>query len=386
MISENDKRKPRQESFLSCISLAAVSIGTANPEYSSEDGVLFDKTHTKLLRYPPGKSERSYSVPAGVTEIAAYAFTHCFELASVRIPAGVTHIGTGAFSGCTGLSAIDVDAANPGYSSEDGVLFDKTQTRLLCYPAGKSGEFYPIPNRVTTIGERAFYSCGRLTSVCIPAGVTAIEAHAFTLCSRLTFADIPGKVTKIGKWAFAQCDNLSSVSIPGSVTTIAPYAFAWCGRLTSLSIPGSVPAIANDELVNCFTLSSIRVDASNPAYSSEEGVLLNKRKTRLLCYPAGKSGGYSIPGSVTGIGNHAFACCRRLTDLSLSRRMLLSASDHTDDKRSPDSCTLLAPAGNTTFEDTPLDSCTLHVPAGTKAFYEEAPVWKNFGTIKESVR
>ncbi len=73
---------------------------------------------------------------------------------------------------------------------------------------------------VTSIGERAFYDCSRLTSVTIPNSVTSIGENAFSGCYGLTSVSIPTSVTSIGKWAFFGCSGLTSVTIPNSVTSI----------------------------------------------------------------------------------------------------------------------------------------------------------------------
>ena len=62
---------------------------------------------------------------------------------------------------------------------------------------------------------------------------------------------------------------------------------------------------------NCSSLTSIVVDASNTVYSSLYGVLYDETKTMLIPYPGGKSGGFTIPNSVTSIGDYAFSGCTR---------------------------------------------------------------------------
>src|SRR5206468_2888352 len=101
-------------------------------------------------------------VPDSVTSIGSYAFIACTNLTNVTIPNSVTNIGDHAFYYCSGLTAINVDPLNKDYSSMDGVLFNKSQTLLLRYPAGKAGSF-AIPNSVTSIGEE-FEFCTRMTS------------------------------------------------------------------------------------------------------------------------------------------------------------------------------------------------------------------------------
>ena len=80
----------------------------------------------------------------------------------------VTSIGDGAFIGCTSLTTIEVSARNADYTIVNGVLFNKEKTVLHTYPAGKTGDKYNIPERVTYIEESAFYGCTSLTSITIP--------------------------------------------------------------------------------------------------------------------------------------------------------------------------------------------------------------------------
>lgn len=74
---------------------------------------------------------------------------------TVAIPASVTNIGNNAFANCLGLAQITVDKGNQYYSSQDGVLFNKSVDKLLCFPSGKAGA-YTIPSTVTSIEYQTF--------------------------------------------------------------------------------------------------------------------------------------------------------------------------------------------------------------------------------------
>jgi hypothetical protein len=137
------------DAFESCSSLTAINADAANMQYSSENGVLFNKDRTTLVYYPGGKTG-SYVIPNSVTTIGDWAFSRCSGLTSVTIPNSVTTVGGYAFSGCSGLTAVT------------------------------------IPNSVTTIGAYAFVRCSSLTSVTIPNSVTTIGTYAFAYCSGLT--------------------------------------------------------------------------------------------------------------------------------------------------------------------------------------------------------
>ncbi|MBR3446424.1 MAG: leucine-rich repeat protein, partial [Oscillospiraceae bacterium] len=276
----------------------------------------------EVLSYPDSNwdgyanSIREVVIEQGITEIGGCSFLSCPELLSVSIPDGVTIIGNGAFVGCkkltaltipasvttlqrsfayeTGIQSITVDPENPVYCSADGVVFSKDMTTLVCVPDGYAAAEYTIPNSVTEIGIDAFYSCLRLNTVIIP-----------------------DSVKKIGDSAFQECKSLNTVSIPDSVTSIGEYAFSGCDALTGITIPASVTSLANS-FDNYTPLRSITVDPENPVYCSVDGVVFSKDMTKLVRVPeAYRVSEFTIPGSVTEIGDKAFFSSNNLTAVNI---------------------------------------------------------------------
>jgi hypothetical protein len=352
--------------FKGCSALTVITIGTNNPNYSSEDGVLFNKDKSIIVVFPEGKGG-AYTVPNSVTQIYG-GFERCASLTSVTIPGSVTGSENYNFYGCTALTNIYVSPENPNYLSEDGVLYSKDKTKILTYPQKKSGAF-AIPNSVTEI-IGVFNDCTLLTSVTIPESVVTIQGTPFLGCTSLANISvnsnnpnyssqdgvlfnknksqifvhpvgksgayaIPNSVTTIRAAAFYGCLSLTNISIPSSVTYIQDKAFYGCTSLTSMTIPDSVvdidfghPFYDNTSLISInigsgitgfwdedFTnpnflayatsLKNISISPNNPSFTSEDGVVFNKTKTKLMVYPSGKSS-YTIPDSVVVIDSHAF--------------------------------------------------------------------------------
>ena len=319
--------------FTGCTSLTAITADTNNAVYSSLNGVLFDKSQTTLVIYPPG-TVGSYVIPISVSSIGNEAFDYCpgltgitisnnvtsigvgaFEgcgkLTSVIIPNNVTNIGYAAFAVCRNLTAITVSTQNLFYCSANGVLFNQNQTILWEYPSGLAGS-YAIPASVTNIGDYAFYYCPGLTNVIIGTNITSIGNCAF-LSASLTSVTIPSSVTSIGDSAFASCTSLTNVTICNGVTSIGRGAFSSCPDLTSITIPNSVTSIGDDAFFFCSSLSSVTVPDSVTSIGAS-------------AFSSCDLTNVTIPNSVTNIGDEAFQACTSLTAITVSTQNLFYCS------------------------------------------------------------
>ena len=120
-------------------------------------------------------------------------------------------------------------------------------------------------------------------------------------------------VTSIGDGAFSDCWRLANITIPNSVTSIGDSALSNCTSLTNITIPNSVTSIGDSALYWCSSLTSVTVDPNNSVYHSSGNCLIETDSKTLI---AGCSTSV-IPadGSITSIGDGAFASCRNLTSI-----------------------------------------------------------------------
>ncbi len=219
------------------------------------------------------------TLPNGLTSIGNLAFEDCQNLTKFTIPASVTNIGTNAFFQCFSLANIT------------------------------------IPENVVSIGPAAFYDCSSLTNITIGSGIAEISYQAFSGCSSLPNITIPASVESIDNVAFESCTRLTNVTISIGVTTIMSYAFDGCSSLPSVTIPASVTNIGDGAFPACSSLMAIIVDSENEYYTSINGVLFDKNETRLIQYPGGMVGSYTIPAGVNTVGEAAFEGSTGLTDV-----------------------------------------------------------------------
>lgn len=207
------------------------------------------------------------TIPKNVVTIEYGAFADCISLTSITIPKNVSTIGENVFIGCSSLKSIKVNSNNAAYCSDDGVLYNKDKTELICCPQKKSGT-YVIPDSVTTIPEYAFLGCSKLTSITLSKNLSVINEGTFSGCTELTTVTIPDGVTSIGNYAFLDCSSLTSVTIPDSVTKIGEMAFCECDNLTKVSIPASVKSIGENALGKVL-------DKTTYTYVNKEGFVIS---------------------------------------------------------------------------------------------------------------
>ena len=328
--------------FFDCKGISSYQVDAANLRYTSNNDALFSKNVDSLI-VCAGTKNGTFSVPSTVKVIKSCAFYDCNLLSgSMNIPASVKSIGKYAFYGCTGLFSFSVDAGNPSYSSNGGILFNHAQDSLLICPSAITGS-YTVPPTVKSIGTYAFFYCKNLTgSINIPASVTTIGDYAFYGCSSLTAFDVAtgnklfsssnGVLYNLVQDSLLICPlgKTGSFTIPNTVKTVDFYAFDGCSGLTSITIPVSVTTIGMYAFEYCTGLTEIR-----------------------------------IPKNVSSIGSGAFYNCTALTKV-----MNAATSPQTIDSYS--------------FGQVNKTNCQLIVQFGTTSIYKAAPYWKDFTTIKET--
>lgn len=195
-----------------------------------------------------------------VSVIEWCAFSDCGNVTYIKIPDSVTAID-GHFLDCISLKSIEVDSENENYTSEDGILYDKEKTCVICCPQGKRGSV-ALSEGVLNIGNSAFCGCSSLTEVLLPQSVASIGENAFTNCSSLTNMVLPKKLEKFGSDVFAGCSSLKSVNIPENVINIGHHTFMGCKNLTSIKIPDGVIAIDLGAFDGCSSMTSIEIPFS----------------------------------------------------------------------------------------------------------------------------
>ena len=178
-----------------------------------------------------------------------------------------------------------------------------------------------IPNTVTTLADKAFYSCGSLTSVTFDEGcqVKTIGDYAFGSAKVLPSITIPEGVESIGNSCFFACYKLESISLPSTLKSIGKSCFYKCG-LTSVNLPAGLTSLGDKAFLECSKLASITIPAGitelgeamfNGA-SSLKSIKFPKGLTKIgdECFlAAGLTGEITLPASLTTLGDGAFAKC-----------------------------------------------------------------------------
>lgn len=112
----------------------------------------------------------------------------------------------------------------------------------------------------------------------------------------------------VGKAMLASCEKLKRIVLPLQTTKIEADAFRNCSSLHTIEVPTLVESIETS--AGCTALTEINVQAGNSHYSSKDGVLLSGDGKRILWFPMGKEGEYTLPSTVTTVGDYAFRNCR----------------------------------------------------------------------------
>lgn len=340
-----------ESAFLERDKIRKFIVDKDNPEFSSEEDMLYNKDRTILLKCPQHKrgkiifsamikeidrcaffycrDESNLKIPDTVKIVGDYAFVKarfsnivfgkktliigraaccgCDNLKSVFIPENVENISRLTFMQCGELSQINVAKENRYYYAKDNVLYDRKNLRVVCCAILNEGKV-TIDGAMKTICESAFSNCC-ISEVKIDEGVKEIGERAFAFCYSLEKIKIPDSVESIGYKAFCMCLSLKKIHIPKGVTFIDDNAF----QLSNLSL-----TVSKNNKTFCAS--------KNILYNKAKTVIiscLNKRKKNLIVEDGITDILYSafqdckfvsifLPKSVSKIDKHDFSSCSNL--------------------------------------------------------------------------
>lgn len=286
--------------FSGCSALTTVQFGSG---LTSIPEALFEGTGLKTV-----------TLPESVTSIGMWAFADCAKLEQVSFPASLTSIDGCAFENCTALTAVTLPKRLTELGND---VFENCSALKSVW----------IPKSLTNIngfGDGCFAGCTALTDITFETGITKIADHQFD-GSPIKSITIPGTVTTIGSSAFSGCANLTAIDLPTSVTQIDAYAFSSTG-LTAVTLPKHLRKLGLSAFSGCTALKSVFIplslqNTSNPFRNCKAltDVTFEDGRTELPDTLLEDSGirQFTVPQTVTKIGDSAFAGCTQLTAITL---------------------------------------------------------------------
>lgn len=282
------------ESFNECRELYNFIIHPNNKHFSCDNGILYNKEKTKLIRVPQ-KIEGTIYLLNTVTEISDLAlegceyiddiiipeeckiighsaFKGCKKLSKLHIPMSLQSIAINAFDGCDNLKELYWDSNNCeitykyeplNYNSEinlANIVFSDNVESIPAYFSkmfpdagniiiGQNVKYYgdyafsnyknlKVINfkNVQYIGLKAFSGCEKLTDITISKSLLEIKDEAFMNCNRLTHVNWESDIVKLPKGIFSKCANLKSIKFNKNIREFYDYAFNDCCNLTNIEL------------------------------------------------------------------------------------------------------------------------------------------------------
>lgn len=181
--------------FIYCTALREINVDSANENYMTEDGVLYNIDKSILMCYPPKKEGKSLNIPEGVIQIGVAGISMT-PLEEIKFPSTLESIGDFGLDENVNLKSADLSGT-----------------------------------RLEYIGIAGFGDCSALSEISLPDGLIEIDTGAFLGCSSLAEITLPETLATIGQYAFTGT-AMKSITIPDSVTSIGYGALGYADETT----------------------------------------------------------------------------------------------------------------------------------------------------------
>lgn len=293
--------------FADVETLESISVVEKNKNFSSQDGVLYNKKGKALISFPAAKTG-SFTLSEKVEEIrngafrgsdidsivfpentalktvGAYAFENS-KITSVTLPETVTTVNNSAFKNATQLKEVNLGAA------------------------------------VTYIGASAFEGCASLSAITLPETLRDIAAYAFKNAG-LESVNTGGGVVRIDTGAFYGNEKLTSLNLGESVEKLGDEAFAYCTALSAAVLPASLENFTASAFEGCTSLKELTVSDGNEFFKSNGGAVYSADGTKLVLVGALGSSSFAVANGTTVICDGAFTLSDGVSEITFPDSLL----------------------------------------------------------------
>ena len=342
-------KKFEKSMFGSMSELTSINVDKSHGTYCSEDGVMYNKAMTDIVGFP-AKKDGNYKIPSTVTTISAGSFPENVYIDELIIPATVTKIESNAFGNNPHIKKLTIEDASKELTIGSGSnsyydFYDEKGNRRDIYPMFYETlqELYWGRPLSYTSAYNAPFACSTLSKVVFGKKVTSVPKYTFFRCYNINAVDVKGGFDQWIKFGFSEpysspfssigAEVLPSVTfngaplsgavvIPDGITNIPWYALQYgCSAVTSLTIPAGVETIDDGAFKGLDHLNTINLASENTNFVLEDNVLYAKKKAKILLFPQLREGEYTMPSTITEVGDYQFYNCKNLTGITLSSNL-----------------------------------------------------------------
>ncbi len=290
------------QAFSDCSNLVSMTI----PDGVKELGSYAFSNDSRL-------SEIIISDNSSLTKIGDFAFTNC-NLFIFEVPKNVTYLNGSAFYGCRMLTSYNVKKGNQSFISDNGILYNKTRSILVAYPANKNDKEFKVLDKTSIIGPYAF-ACSKIENINLNK-VSSIGNAAF-INSSLVSLNILDSVKEIGELSFAYCYDLKELTIGHGLNNIPSGAFLYNTSLEGVVIPNNIQYILGGDFgafEKCFVLKNVTFEDNSKL------VLIDKS-----AFASCNLQNVSIPKNVVEIRDGAFSLNYNLNLVTFDKDSVLKS-------------------------------------------------------------
>ena len=353
-------------SSLSEITLPAslTTIGHSAFRGTELESIVIPRTVTRIDAYAFSdcRSLESVQIEPGIAAIPGNAFANCTSLTSITIPASVTSLSASAFTGCSALTDVYLEAGNPAFVMENGVLYTADMTQVVFMPVSVTS--FTIPAAMTSADIISMLGTAEgLKEIVVEEGnpvyrakfgvlydsewnllLVPVAMETYTIPKEVTFiaAQNPddyyggnyfsataikeidfeeGRTERLviaeggwGQGAFVGMQALTTVTLPANVT-IGAYAFYNCNALNSVTLTPGAGTIGN----NAFGYTDLKSLTIPEGYTSiGDNIFSYCEKVEEV----------SLPATLTDISEKAFGNCDSLIDVTVAAGNTVYKVDH----------------------------------------------------------